>query len=156
MFTLGLAVFTLHDTVDPVLGPAKGGRSWGNKSLLVCQLLWVTSVTLIRASVLSLYIRIFRTASFRATCYTVQGFNLANHVAVVLACCLICQPLAFLWDQSINGFCGNQKSLDLFLGVFNLVMDVTTVALPIPVVWGLQTRLKKKLIVAAMFSMGIA
>ena len=146
----------MHDTVYPVLDPAKGDISWGNKSLLVGQLLWVTSVTFIRASVLSLYIRIFRTASFRATCYIVQGFNLANYVAVVLSCCLICQPFAFLWDQSLNGFCGNQKSLDLFIGVFNLVMDATTVALPMPVLWGLQTSVKKKLIVAVMFSMGIA
>ena len=81
---------------------------------------------------------------------------MANHVAVVLACCLICQPFAFLWDQSIDGFCGNQKSLDLFIGAFNLVLDVATVALPMPVLWGLQTRIKKKLIVAVMFSMGLA
>ena len=149
-------MFTTHDTVYPLLDPAKSNINWHNKSLLVGQLLWVTSVTFIRASVLSLYIRIFRTASFRATCYIVQGFNLANYVAVVLAGCLICQPLAFLWDQSINGFCGNQKSLNLFVGVFNIVMDVTTVALPMPVLWGLQTRTRKKLIVAVMFSMGIA
>ena len=139
-----------------MLDPAKAERTWGNKALLVGQLLWVTSVTFIRASVLSLYIRIFRTPSFRTTCYVVQGFNLAYYVAVVLACCLICRPLAFLWDQSIDGFCGNQKSFDLFIGVFNLLMDVTTVALPMPVLWGLHVRTKKKFIVACMFSMGFA
>lgn len=139
-----------------MLNSAKAERPWGNKSLLVGQLLWVTSVTFIRASVLSLYIRIFRTTSFRTTCYVVQGFNMAYYVAVVLACCLICRPFALLWYQSIDGFCGNQKSFDLFIGVFNLLMDVTTVALPMPVLWGLHVRTKKKIIVAFIFSMGLA
>lgn len=130
--------------------------SWGDKALLVGQLLWVTSVTFIRASVLALYIRIFRTASFRTACYVVHGFNLAYFVAVVLTCCLICRPFAFLWDQSIHGSCGDQKSFDLFIGVFNLLMDLTTVSLPMPVLWGLQMRTKKKLIIIGMFSMGVA
>ena len=140
----------------PVFDPAKHGTGWGSPSLLVGQLLWATAVAFIRASVLSLYSRIFQTPSFRATCHTVQGFNFAFYVAVVLACFLICRPLASLWDESINGSCGDQGSFDLFIGVFNLLMDVTTVVLPMPVLWGLQTRMKKKLIVGGMFSLGIA
>lgn len=139
-----------------MLDSAKAGRTWGNKSLLVGQLLWVTSVTFIRASVLSLYIRIFRTPSFWTTCYVVQGFNMAYYVAVILACCLICRPFALLWHQSIDGFCGDTKSFDLFIAVFNLLMDVTTVALPMPFLWGIHVRTKKKVIVAFIFSMGLA
>lgn len=126
-----------------------------NKILLVAQLLWITSVTSIRASVLSLYMRIFQTPSYRTTCHIVQGFNLIYYVAVVLAGCLICRPLAYLWDQTMNGSCGNQKSFNLFIAVFNLLLDVTTVTLPMPVLWGLQARTRKKLIVAGMFSMGV-
>lgn len=151
-----MTLFTIHSIIYSVLNPANPNASWGDKTLLVGQLLWVTSVTSIRASVLTLYIRIFRTPSFLITCYVVNGFNLAYFVAVVLACCLICRPFAFLWDQSINGFCGDQRSLDLFIGVFNLLMDTTTVALPMPVLWALQARTKKKLIIAGMFSLGIA
>ena len=146
----------MYYIIYPVLDSGKPDIAWEFKALLVGQLLWVTCVTFIRASVLSLYIRVFRTPSFRATCYVAQGFNLAYYVAVVLTGCLICRPFAFLWDRSINGSCGNQKSFDLFIGVVNLLMDVTTVALPMPVLWGLQTRTKKKLIVAGIFSMGVA
>lgn len=145
----------MHSIIFPVLDPASPDINWGDKALLVGQLLWVTSVTFIRASVLTLYIRIFRTLSFRTTCYVIQGINLAYFVAVVLACCLICRPFAFLWNQSIDGFCGDQKSLDLFIGVFNLMMDVTTVALPMPVLWGLQMRMRQKLVITGMFSMGV-
>ena len=142
----------MHDAIYP----AEIGLGWENKALIIGELLWITSVVFIRASVLSLYVRLFQTPSFRATCYIVQGSNLAYFVAVVLACCLICQPLAFLWNQSISGSCGDQRSFDLFIGLFNLFLDVTTVALPMPVLWGLKIRTKQKLIIAGMFSMGIA
>ena len=146
----------MHSIIYAVLNPAIPNKNWGDKALLVGQLLWVTSVTFIRSSVLSLYIRIFRTPSFRTICYLVHVFNLAYFAAVVLACFLICQPFAYLWDQSIDGSCGDQKSLDLFIGVFNLLMDVTTVALPMPVLWGLQVGTKNKLIITGMFSVGLA
>lgn len=146
----------MHTIIHPVLDPADPNANRGDKALLVGQLLWITAVTLIRASVLALYIRIFRTPSFRTTCYVVHGFNMAYFLAVVLACCLICRPFAFLWNHSIDGFCGDQKSLDLFIGVFNLLMDLTTVALPMPVLWGLQARTKKKLVITGIFSLGVA
>ena len=146
----------MHDTIYPVLYPAERSIEVENKMLLAGQLLWVTSVTLIRASVLSLYIRIFPTPSFRTACNIVQGFNLAYYVAVVLAGCLICRPFAYLWDRTIDGYCGNQKSFDLFIAVFNLFLDVTTVVHPMPVLWRLKMRMKKKLIVTGMFSMGVA
>ncbi|KAF6220389.1 hypothetical protein HO133_003521 [Letharia lupina] len=126
------------------------------KALLVGQLLWITAVTLIRASVLFLYNRIFCTKSFRIACYGILSINLAYFTATVLACCLICRPFAFNWDQSIHGSCGDQKSLDLFIGVFNLLMDITTVALPMPVLWGLQMPTGTKIVLSGLFSMGIA
>lgn len=125
------------------------------KALLIGQLLWVAAVTFVRASVLLLYIRIFRTPTFRTACYVVHGVNVAYFIAVVLACCLICRPFTYNWDHSIRGTCGNQKSLDLFIGVFNLLLDVTTVILPMPVLWGLQMATSKKVVLTGMFSLGI-
>lgn len=124
--------------------------------MLVGQLLWITAVTLIRASVIFLYIWIFCTKHFRIACYTALTINLVYFTATVLACCLICRPFAFNWDRSIDGTCGDQKSLDLFIGVFNFLMDVATVALPMPVLWGLQMPTKRKIALSGMFSMGIA
>lgn len=142
----------MHNTIYP---PAEPNKILENKTLLVAQLLWITSVTSIRASVLSLYMRIFQTPSYRTVCQLVQGFNLMYYLAVVLAGCLICRPFAYLWDQTMNGSCGDQISFNLFIAVFNLLMDVTTVTLPMPVLWGLQARARKKLFVAGMFSMGV-
>ncbi len=126
------------------------------KALLVGQVTWAAAVTFIRASVLALYIRIFRTKSFRMTCYIVHGFNAAFGAATILGATLICQPISFNWDHSKPaGYCGDQKSLDLFIGIFNLLMDVTVVVLPMPVLWGLQMAVAKKFTLSGMFGLGV-
>lgn len=119
-------------------------------------MLWGVSVFLIRASVLVLYIRIFRTRSFRITCYVVHGINFAFFVSTILSSALICRPLAYSWDKKISGGkCGDQKSLDLYIGIVNLLLDVCVVVLPMPVLWGLQMAINKKLMLSGMFGLGI-
>ena len=119
-------------------------------------LIWGVAVFLIRASILVLYIRIFRTKSFRITCYVVHGINFAFFVSTILSTVLICQPFAYTWDKTIpGGRCGDQKSLELYLGIFNLFLDVCLVVLPMPVLWGLQMALNKKLMLSSMFGLGI-
>lgn len=80
---------------------------------------------------------------------------MAYFVATVLACCLICRPFTYNWDHTVKGTCGDQRSLDLFIGVFNLFMDITTVVLPLPVLWGLQLARSKKFVLSGIFSMGV-
>ena len=55
-----------------------------------------------------------------------------------------------------TGYCGVQKSLDLFIGIFNLFLDVTVVVLPMPVLWGLKMAVGKKVMLSGMFGMGTA
>ena len=120
------------------------------------QILWAVSVFFIRASVIVLYIRVFQIRSFRLTGYIVHGLNAAFFVSTVLAACLICRPLVFSWDHSIpGGKCGDQKKLDLYIGMSNLLMDVTVVLLPMPVLWRLQMAWSKKAVLSGMFSLGI-
>ncbi|MCJ1279015.1 hypothetical protein MMC21_006836 [Puttea exsequens] len=162
IFTIALSMFTLNSTVNWGLGSAVLNYNPNlvilqGYALLIGQLLWVAAVTFIRASVLTLYTRIFRTRMLRTTCYIIHGFNGTFGVATVLACCLVCRPLRKLWDweDTVPGTCGDQKSLDLFIGVFNLLMDVAVVVLPLPVLWGLQLKWGKKVVLSLIFSMGI-
>lgn len=55
-----------------------------------------------------------------------------------------------------SGFCGDQKSLDLFIGIFNLLLDVTVVVMPMPVLWGLKLAVGKKVMLSGMFGVGTA
>lgn len=127
------------------------------QAMLVGEILWVTAVFFVRASVLQLYIHLFySTKPFRLTCYVVHAVNFGYASATVMAACLVCRPIAYAWDPTIpGGSCGDQKSLDLFIGVFNLLMDVAVVILPMPVLWGLQMGVQKKIVLSAIFGMGI-
>ena len=126
------------------------------QALLVGEVTWAVAVTFIRASILALYIRVFRTKSFRWACYVFHGVNAAFGAATILGACLICLPIAYNWDHSIaGGYCGNQKSLDLFIGIFNLLMDVTVVVLPMPVLWRLQMAVGRKIVLSMMFGLGV-
>ena len=43
--------------------------------------------------------------------------------------------ITYKWDHTVKGICGDQRDLDLFIVVFNLFMDITTVILTLPVLW---------------------
>ena len=119
-------------------------------------IIWVASITFIRASIIFLYIRVFPTRTFRRICYAVLAINLLFFLGTVLADCLICQPIAYRWDRMAggSGHCGDQKSLDLFISIFNLVLDITAVVLPMPILWGLKMAVAKKVMLSGMFGMG--
>ena len=87
-------------------------------------------------------------------CYLAIVINTLFAIATILASCLICQPIVYRWNRSSNGRCGTQKSLDLSIGIVNLLLDIITVVLPMPSLWGLHMAMKKKSILSGMFSFG--
>ena len=134
-------------------------------------IIWVTSVTFIRASVVFLYIRLFPIRIFRRICYSVLVANLVFFLSTVLADCLICRPISYRWDLSRivvggnvgggnvgggTGYCGHEKPLDLYIGIFNLLLEAAAGVLPMPVLWGLKRDTGKKVKLSGMFGLGIA
>jgi len=82
-------------------------------------------------------------------------YQFAFFVTVVMAACLICRPISFNWDPQIpGGTCGDQKSLDLYIGIFNLLLEVMVVVMRMPVLWGLQMARRKKVVLSGMFGLG--
>lgn len=68
---------------------------------------------------------------------------------------LLCHPLAYFWDRSIEGYCGNQLLAYMIPGIINMVLDFIILALPIPLLWALQAPLGKRLAIVTVFSMGL-
>ena len=68
---------------------------------------------------------------------------------------LICQPLAFNWDQTIpGGHCGNGVAAYIAAHSINFALDGSLAILPMPVLWGLQMPTRKKIEISIMFSLG--
>lgn len=82
--------------------------------------------------------------------------NIAFCLAIILGVVLICRPTARLWDHSIAGHCGNGRALEVFSGIFNLILDFSIVMIPMPIFWGSDIPLKKKMVLSLMFGMGIS
>ena len=81
-------------------------------------------------------------------------------LTVVLAALLLCRPLSTFWTDHVpngphHGVCGDQRSLDLYIGIFNLLLDVTVVILPMPVLWGLHLPRSKKFVLSGIFGLGL-
>ena len=67
----------------------------------------------------------------------------------------MCSPLAFYWDKSIEGgTCLNNSVNNVVVSFINLVLDLIVVALPMPMLWGLQMPTSKKIGLTAIFGIG--
>ena len=124
--------------------------------MFLSPILWVTAVTTIRASILSLYIQIFPIRSFLIASHAALAVNVVFGVSAVIADCLICRPVRYRWAPStVDGSCGDQKSLDLYIAILNLLQDVVIVVLPMPILWGLQMARSRKVALSCIFGIGI-
>ena len=59
------------------------------------------------------------------------------------------------WDDSLQGRCGNQTLLDIFIAVFNMLLDIVVVILPMPVLWRLQMSKGRKTASNIIFGLGL-
>ena len=88
-------------------------------------------------------------------CYSILAINSAFGLSVVLADCLICRPITYRWNRSIQGgTCGNLEALDVLTGTFNLLLDICLVVMPMPILWGLKMSMSKKIALTGIFGIG--
>lgn len=114
-------------------------------------------MALIRSSVVTLYIRIFRIQPFRLVCYGVLILNVQVSIAAILAQSLICTPIECRFNYKIPcRSCGDNALLGFFAGISNILLDIIMVILPMPMLWGLQMAVSKKLMLSGMFALGLA
>ena len=122
---------------------------------MVAQITWAGAISAVKVSILHLYIFLFPNIAFRRICYALMAVTALYFSAVFLETLLICRPLAFNWDHTIEGSCGNQTLALLLTGTANLIIDVAIVILPLPVLWRLQMPVVRKVGISAMFSIGV-
>ncbi|CAI6019504.1 unnamed protein product [Clonostachys chloroleuca] len=120
------------------------------------QLFWAASNTSVKFSILSLYLLIFPSQKFHRLCYTVMVLSILYFISVVLEAFLVCKPVQFIWDKSIEGgSCKGENIAYLVSGITNLILDVIIVTMPMPLLLGLHMSMAKRLSIAAMFGLGI-
>ncbi|KAF6801207.1 CFEM domain-containing protein [Colletotrichum sojae] len=145
---LGKDIWTLQpDTITEFL-----------KNMFVTQIFYISSLCLIKASIIFFYLRIFPSARFRLVLWATQGFNTSITVLYLILTFTQCDPLPLYWtdwDGQQAGACRDFNKLVLTHVGFNMFLDVWMLALPLTQLYKLNIRLRKKIGVILMFSVGI-
>ena len=81
-----------------------------------------------------------------------MAFVLSFGSGVILQAFLICRPFAKNWDP---GTCGSSKASFLAEGIINIVIDLTMIILPMPMIWQLQMSQPRKISLTVVFALGI-
>ena len=65
-----------------------------------------------------------------------------------------CSPPAASWNPSL-GHCKPLQKEEYSSVAVNMAIDLAIVALPLPTIWALQMRMRKKLGISFLFSIGL-
>ncbi|KAI4853310.1 hypothetical protein E4T44_00914 [Aureobasidium sp. EXF-8845] len=122
------------------------------------EIFYFASLTATKISILAFFLRVFPQQAFRRIVYVVIGICVAYGLSFVLATTFQCSPVPYSWkqlDDSYSGSCNNIHIQSWMSAIFNIVIDLIILILPLKEIYTLQTNLKKKLMVMVMFSLGI-
>ncbi|KAI4760305.1 hypothetical protein E4T52_06755 [Aureobasidium sp. EXF-3400] len=122
------------------------------------EIFYFASLTATKISILAFFLRVFPQKTFRRIIYVVMGICVAYGVSFVLATTFQCSPIPYSWkqlDDNYPGSCNNIHIQGWMSAIFNIVIDLIILILPLKELYALQTTLKKKLMVMVMFSLGI-
>lgn len=109
-----------------------------------------------KVSILALYLRIFSLSNpVRRGSKLLISVVVLWSVASILMTILQCVPIKASWDDRVsNASCLNDTAIWYQYAVINITTDIMILLLPVRDVLRLQTRIKQKLGLLAMFSLG--
>ena len=118
-------------------------------------ILWLTVINLVKISILNLYTSIFRrNKTFVLLCRMALGLVGAALIAFIVVKFALCHPLAYNWDKTISGYCGNATDYYLSVVTTDLFLDLVIIILPMPVIWHLQLNTTKRIDIMLAFGLG--
>lgn len=132
--------------------------NWEYQIYFFDECLYLSILPLTKISILFFYLRVFPKRSFRNAVYTVIGLNVCYMIAFVLISVFQCWPLdgAWLhWDKEYHYQCNDINAQGWAAAIFNMVLDLVVMTMPLRELYHLQLSLRKKLFVMCMFSFGI-
>lgn len=122
------------------------------------EIFYFASLTTTKISILVFLLRVFPQQQFRKIIYGVIGLCVAYGLSFVFATTFQCNPVPYSWmqlDSTYQGSCNNIHLQGWMSAIFNIILDLIILILPLKQLYALQTSLKKKLMVMVMFSLGI-
>ncbi|KAF1933714.1 CFEM domain-containing protein [Didymella exigua CBS 183.55] len=122
------------------------------------EIFYVVALGISKISILFFYLRVFPEKGFRRLIYGIMGLSAAYTIAFFLATLLQCMPISYAWTQwdgLHEGKCNNIHLQGWIAAGINIMLDGIVMVLPLKHLAGLNMNLRRKLMVMAMFSVGI-
>ncbi|KAK8092857.1 hypothetical protein PG999_014444, partial [Apiospora kogelbergensis] len=113
--------------------------------------------TFVRLSILDFIAHVFFVKTFRRIVYFFEACTVAYLIACTITWFAICRPMKYNWELGPVALqhCGNLNLKFLLSAIFNLILDVCILALPMPMLWSLHLSSHKKASLIFVFSLGI-
>jgi hypothetical protein len=122
------------------------------------EIFYVVALGISKISILFFYLRVFPSRGFRTLTYCVMGLSVAYTVAFFFATTIQCWPISLAWTQwdgLHHGTCNDIHLQGWIAAAINIILDAMVMVLPLRHLAKLNMSLKKKIMVMAMFSVGI-
>ncbi|KAI3393294.1 hypothetical protein diail_4476 [Diaporthe ilicicola] len=111
-----------------------------------------------KISILVFLLRVFQHNDLNKPIWAVIGLCLAYAVSFFFATFFQCWPINHAWmqlEEWHQGHCNNIHLQGWLSAIFNIILDIIILALPLKELYKLHVNLQKKLMLMVMFSLGI-
>ena len=112
---------------------------------------------LIKMSLLWFYLRLDPRKYMRWAVFFVMFVNVGLSLASFIGAVAACNPPSLFWSDPTSGACMPMAQQQRFYevnGILNIVTDIWTYLLPVPMLWGLQMVWRKKAAILGIFGLG--
>ncbi|KAI6858574.1 hypothetical protein KC323_g6922 [Hortaea werneckii] len=92
---------------------------------------------------------------YRSVLWVTMALVTLNSVAFAFVFAFSCDPPAKVWNNDIAGTCVNEVAFYFAISGATIGLDLLVIALPFPIIKGLQLDARKKIGLGALFGLGI-
>ena len=121
---------------------------------MILQVLYSTTIFLIKLSWLALLQRIFPAKWLLRATWAIGSLITAYTIVQIVCAVLHCVPIRALWDPQVLGRCINIDDVFILCGSLNIATDIVILFLPMPELWKLQVSNTRKAQLTFMFLLG--
>ncbi|KAL6703682.1 hypothetical protein ACN47E_009456 [Coniothyrium glycines] len=117
-------------------------------------ILYNMALSLTKTSILLQYLRVFTTKWFKITCWSVMGFVVGFTFWTVLGSVFFCIPVRAFWTKEPGAKCISQFASFFTNAGVNILQDILIIALPMPVIRGLNLSRRQRGALIGIFAVG--
>ncbi|PVH94760.1 hypothetical protein DM02DRAFT_601920 [Periconia macrospinosa] len=126
------------------------------KLVFATSVTWTLSTAFCKLAILRFYLVVFPSRRFRYVTFAVMGATFVYAGVLIPLFIFSCKPVQAAWDPLLHTEkCWDWRYHSIASTSSNLFIELVIVCMPLPLIWNLKMRTKKKVTVSVMFSMGL-